>query len=117
MAETAEDVRAIVDLYMPTIITGINHMSERSHKKDREDWTEDDIATMAAYSYAHNMLKRLGAPQNVRSDQIDSGIDYDLPSVLDLIEMAKRRTKAIDQTLAEFPEARKYLARFEGTIW
>lgn len=114
---TVQEMRDILDTYMPTIITGINHMSERSHRKDREDWTEDDIATMAAYSYAHNMLKRLAMDQDVRDSKIDEGIDYDLPSVLDLIEMAKRRTAAIDKTLAEFPEARKYLGRYEGTIW
>lgn len=111
---TEQEMRDVIDMYMPTIITGINHMSERSHQKDREDWTEDDVATMAAYSYAHNMLKRLGAPQ--KSEGYGEA-NYDLPSVLDLIEMAKRRTKAIDKTIAEFPETRKYLGRFEGTIW
>jgi len=112
---TAEEMRNIIDMYMPTIITGIDHIASRVRAaREREEWDEDDIAVLAAYSYAHNMLKRLGVRQNANGY---NEADYDLPSVLDLMENLKARSKAIDETIVAYPETKSILGRFEGRFF
>lgn len=112
---TAEEMRNIIDMYMPTIITGIDHIASRVRvAREREEWDEDDIAVLAAYSYAHNMLKRLGVRQNANGY---NEADYDLPSVLDLMENLKARSKAIDETIVAYPETKSILGRFEGRLF
>jgi hypothetical protein len=112
---TAKEMRDIIDMYMPTIITGIDHIAERVRAaREREEWDEDDVAVLAAYSYAHNMLKRLGVRQNANGY---NEVDYDLPSVIDLMENLKARSKAIDKTIAAYPETKQILGRFEGRLF
>lgn len=109
---SAEEMLRILDTYMPTIITGVNHMAMKSREKPEEKWDEDDVATLAAYSYAHNMLHRLSGRQNVKNDS-----DYDLPSVIDLMVNLRARSVAIDLTLEQFPETYLILGKYQGRLF
>jgi hypothetical protein len=112
---TAQEMRDIIDMYMPTIITGIDHTAWKVREaRERDEWDVDDVAVLAAYSYAHNMLKRLGVPQKSEGH---GEADYDLPSVLDLMKSLKKKSAAIDATLAKYPETKDTLGRVAGRLF
>lgn len=113
-AVSEQEMRDIIDMYMPTVITGIDHVAWKIREKDQEDWTADDVAALAAYSYAHNMLKRLGIPQHAEGH---GEADYDLPSVLDLMKSLRIKSEAIDRTLEKYPETQDILGRHKGRLF
>lgn len=109
--QTAKELLALIDRYMPTVITGIDHLSSQAHQKPREDWTADDVAIMAAFSAAHHMMWRV-----VGQPDFDA-VEYDLPSVLDLMNSLKKRNAVIEKVLVQFPETRSLLGEFEGRFF
>lgn len=79
----AERMRGVLDRHLPTIITGLSKVvHDGIGYKSRDDRTPDDIAIMAALSAAHWIAKEIATGSGEPL--------YDLPGVLDLLEVNRR---------------------------
>lgn len=83
-----ERQRTLIDMYLPTIITGLTEVVYQQAQKTRDELTPDEVGLRAALSAAHWLAKEFAHPAEGTVEPL-----YDLPSVIDLLKTRKDSTQ------------------------
>lgn len=77
-------IKQVLDTHLPDIITGLSYATRSSQSKSRDELTPEETALRAALSAAHWIAKK------VEPGTLPPTESFDLPSVLDLMELFKK---------------------------